>query len=253
MKNEKEKNLSRKLVTNPTDYMSSFKQNIRMYMEDRDITLKDVSNISNINIETLKSFLYGNNKDCKLSTAISLAKMFNVSVDEIVGCDTINSKLLDIIKIVRSMPDDFVYQAHWMINYQDKRLSEDKNINNKYVNVITPDVDGDGNVIISNNIKVIDITSVEEHVRQKAFFGIKIVHDRYMPMFSPYNVLLIANDRRPLKNDKCVIIKNKYMWLAYVRDGKYYSVKDGSYRGDIENDSELIGYVCGAVKDFSDT
>ena len=47
------------------------------------ITIKDISEESSIPFSTLNTFLYGNSKDIKLSTAVKLAKALNVSIDEL--------------------------------------------------------------------------------------------------------------------------------------------------------------------------
>ena len=82
MQNEKLKKLSLKLVSNPDDWMSSFRKNIDMYISEKDITIRELSEVADINFETLKSFIYGDAKDCKLSTAIKLAKALHISIDE---------------------------------------------------------------------------------------------------------------------------------------------------------------------------
>ena len=73
------------LVSNPQNYVDSFRKNIFTLMDAYDCTLKELSEKADMPYETLKSFLYGDSKDCKLSTAVKISRAFNLSIDEIVG------------------------------------------------------------------------------------------------------------------------------------------------------------------------
>ena len=59
MHNEKLNKLSLKLVADKTNYMSAFKKNIDMYINEKDIKLREISEKADIPFETLKSFIYG--------------------------------------------------------------------------------------------------------------------------------------------------------------------------------------------------
>ena len=83
MKDEKLRLLSLKLVSDNENYMSAFRKNIDMYIGEKDITLRDISESADLSFDTLKTFVYGNGSDCKLSTAIRLSKAFQVSIDEL--------------------------------------------------------------------------------------------------------------------------------------------------------------------------
>ena len=58
-----------------------------------------------------------------------------------------------------------------------------------------------GNLKITTNYRHIDITDIGEEYRSKVFFGITMPCDHYMPTYSPYDILLIANDRNAKINE----------------------------------------------------
>lgn len=66
--------LSKQLVTSKDDYMNSLRKNIDLYASQKDITIRAIAEEADISLNTLNSILYGNVKDCKLSTIISLAR-----------------------------------------------------------------------------------------------------------------------------------------------------------------------------------
>lgn len=86
MNQEKLKKLSHNLLTNRNNYMESFRKNIDMYLEQKDVTLRELSEQANIPAGTLSSLLYSSQKDCKLSTAVSLARVLGISIDEVNRC-----------------------------------------------------------------------------------------------------------------------------------------------------------------------
>ena len=97
--------LSKQLVTSKDDYMNSLRKNIDLYASQKDITIRAIAEEADISLNTLNSILYGNVKDCKLSTIISLARAFHISIDELVGCETISSAARDSIQITRNLPE----------------------------------------------------------------------------------------------------------------------------------------------------
>lgn len=80
--------LSERLIAEPDDYMHSFRANMYMYIGEKDITIQNISDETEIPISTLKTLVYGGTKDCYLSTAVKLARLFNVSIDKLIGSDT---------------------------------------------------------------------------------------------------------------------------------------------------------------------
>ena len=94
MDKEKLKNISKNLSADSNDFMSAFRKNMFMYIDEKDITIKDISEESDVPFSTLNTFLYGNSKDIKLSTAVKLAKALNVSIDELIGAETIPVAIL---------------------------------------------------------------------------------------------------------------------------------------------------------------
>ena len=82
MQNELLKKLSMNLCSDKHNYMKSFRKNVDMYISEKDITLREVAEMADMPFDTLKNFLYKDSADCKLSTAVKLARAFNVSIDE---------------------------------------------------------------------------------------------------------------------------------------------------------------------------
>lgn len=61
--------------------MDNFRQNFNLYIKD--MTLSELAEKADIPFSTLRGMIYENGADCKLSNAVKLAKVFHVSVDEL--------------------------------------------------------------------------------------------------------------------------------------------------------------------------
>jgi hypothetical protein len=74
-----------------------------------------------------------------------------------------------------------------------------------------------------------------------------------MPIYSPYDILLIANDREPIANEKSVLIRGDNLYLAKMMkvDGvkKFFSIRDGKFRVNADDVQEILGYIAATVVD----
>ena len=246
MQNEKLKKMSLNLCADKHDYMKSFRKNVDMYISEKDITLREVSEMADMPFDTLKNFLYKDSADCKLSTAVKLARAFNVSVDELIGAETINEVSRESIAICRNLPDNELYLIRWYIRHIDG-LNKKNEPHRRYVSIMELECNHNGNLKITTNYRHIDITDIGEEYRSKVFFGITMPCDHYMPTYSPYDILLIANDRQPNQNENSLIRIDGYLYIANrkIEKGvaKYYSIRDGKFRINESDIDEHIGYI----------
>ena len=250
MNKEKLKKISRNLSANRDDFMSAFRHNLFMYIDEKEITIKDISEKANVPLSTLNSFLYGDSKDIKLSTAVKLAHALNVSIDELIGAETINEVSRESIAICRNLPDNALYLIRWYIRYIDS-LNKKNEPNKRYVSVMELECNHNGNLKMTTNYRHIDITDIGEEYRGKVFFGITMPCEHYMPIYSPYDILLIANDRNAKINENVLIRTDGNLFLAKrrVENGiiKYYSIRDGKFRLNESEIDEVIGYIATTI------
>lgn len=247
--------LSKQLVTSKDDYMNSLRKNIDLYASQKDITIRAIAEEADISLNTLNSILYGNVKDCKLSTIISLARAFHISIDELVGCETISSAARDSIQITRNLPEHSQYLIHWFIKHQEIQMQHPNR--RHLLNVMHPNLLSNGNLKMSSKYSLIDISEIPLSIRPKVFVGMKLKCDHYMPIYSPYDILLIANDRDPHLSENCVILVCDCLFIAKRKvetiNGqevvRYYSIRDQKPRLYEDEVEELIGYIAGVYTD----
>ena len=244
---KKFKNISKNFVTDDTDYMTAFRHNVLLYIADSDITINDLAEWSGLSVDTLKSFVYKGSKDCKLSTAVALAKALDVSIDELVGASTVNPITRENIAICRNLPDNALYLIRWFIKHQ-QALSDAHPKGQRFISVMRVKCSSNGNLKLTNDYEQLEITPLNKEITCKTFFGIKLPCEHYMPHYSPYDILLIANDRPPMFDEDSIIVIDGSMHIARrkVECGiaKYYSIRDRKYRIDEKDVDEVVGYIC---------
>ena len=84
------------------NFVDNIKDNLNSY--EGNLTLPEIAESAGIPFSTLKNILYGNSTDCKLSTAAKLAKFLGITIDELVGSDTLTEDAKECFEIYRSLP-----------------------------------------------------------------------------------------------------------------------------------------------------
>lgn len=236
------------------NYVDNIRDNLNSY--NGSLTLPEIAESAGIPFSTLKNILYGNSADCKLSTASKLAKFLGITIDELVGSDTLTEDARESLSIYRKLPERSKYLARWFVKHQKALYSN--NDSTKSIAVMIPK-DFNGYLHPTNEFKSLDIDRFSDYVKAKAFIGIRINADYYMPYYSPYDTLLIANDRKPLPNEHCVILyygKIKIVTRLVRKENdqkivEYIPIQNRKNRISEHEIDELIGYVADVHKNFS--
>lgn len=246
IKKEKLKEIAKKLSANKLDFMSAFRRNMYLYIDDKDITMNDIADTSGVNLSTLKTFFYGNSRDAKLSNAVKLARAFGVSIDELVGAETIPELSRESLRMCRELPENDLLLVRWFIRYLHQ-INQGLEPTKRYVSIMLLEPNNNGDFKVDLNYEKLEITELEEPLRSKIFMGFRITEGYYMPHYLPGEAILIANDRPPKPNENVVVRAGKYLFIVKrkIEDGvaKYYSIRDGKYRIDEDDVDELIGYI----------
>jgi len=239
------------LVSNPQNYVDSFRKNIFTLMDAYDCTLKELSEKADMPYETLKSFLYGDSKDCKLSTAVKISRAFNLSIDEIVGAQTLDDITRESFYITRQLPDYVVYLIRSFIRHQYKLHSQ---FDSKSVNipVLLPEC-ANGYLTTTNITTTVCIDHLTNNLKSKVALGLKIPCEHYEPYYMPNETVLLAVDRDGQNGERCVVsYKGNYFFAikrSYIENGekkwKYISMMDGKTEVLKSEIDDKLGYVVG--------
>jgi DNA-binding XRE family transcriptional regulator len=240
-----------KMVEKSTKYIDTFRKNIDMLMTEHDYTIKETAEIADLSYDTFKTFLYDKEaKDCRLSTAVKIARAFHISIDELVGAGTIEPQGLESIKVYRTLPKGSRRFLDWQI--QNQKYLHEQHPGKKLVNIMQPMCSGNGNLKLTNDYDVRDITHLGDELTYKIFMGIKIPCLHYLPHYTEGDVLLIANDRNALKGENTVVMFNDIMAITnrYIEQGEehYYGLMDGRLRSLDPKQFQVVGYVAKIIR-----
>lgn len=249
--------LSNQLISNPDDYMSSFRKNLFMYIERKDITLLELAEAADISSNTLRSFLYGDATDCHVSTVVKLARALNVSCDELLGSGTISSQTCESLQLVRQLPESFTHFVRWAIHYHFHLLNTQK-VTERAIEIMAAECKDNGNLKMTNNFDVMDISDMNDELRPKIFMGIRIPCNHYMPLYDEGDIVLIANDRNARTGELVVIGVGENMWILKCKEEiengqkvvNYYSPRNGLKRVSQHEVNYILGYVVKVVRNM---
>ncbi len=251
LENKKSKKNIENLVSNPTNYIDSFRKNIFQLMDSHDLSLRELSEKADMPFETLKSFLYGDARDCKLSTAVKVSRAFDISIDEIVGAETMQPLSKQSLAMCRELPDYVVYLIRSFIRHQYHMYSQfdEKSV---HIPVLLPECQN-GYLQTTNVTEAVCIDHLTNGLKSKICIGLKIPCEHYEPFYMPNEIILLAADRDGQHNERCVVSYRGNFFLTrkiyYIENGekkfKYVSLIDGKNE-ILPNDlDDKLGYVVG--------
>lgn len=255
---EKLKQISKTLTSNPSDFASSFRKNLFKYVEDKEITLSQISEASDIPFSTLDSFLYGKTNNVRIDKVVKLARALDVSIDELVGAGTIDPITKESLNICRDLPEHALYLVRYFIRHQEKIYKEAKNPN-RTISVLTPQCNN-GALLTTNVLYPLELTDIPDYIKSKVYIGLQIPCEHYMPHYAPKDVILIAADREATNGDRCVVTFNGEIYIvikkSYTENGikkyKYVSLINENFEISQENIDDKVGYIVGFLNpDYS--
>lgn len=232
--------------------LQNLKDNVYKYMGETGITVHELSEKSDVPFSTICTLLYRKNAGCRLYTAVAIAKAMGVSIDELLDAGTIPKTTLENIKLCRGLPTSAIYSIRWNIKHQVAIYNQESKNKNKYISVMCPSHTNDELLKVNNTYKKLDISNLENGLKAKIFLGIHLASDLYMPFYTPYDILLIANDRKPMSTEDIILCVDDTIFIAkqkYEIDHyNYYGIRDGKFKCT-ENDIDyVIGYITKIIK-----
>lgn len=241
MREDKLKELSTKLCSGD-NYMSNLQKNLDLYVKDPEITMRDIADKANIPFSTLNNIIYKNPKDVKLSTVVALSKALEISIDELIGANTINPVTQESIMLCRQLPEHSLYLIRYFIRHQAK-IYAGLNRHKKYISVLIPNV-YNGVMHTTNIVESLCIDNLPYEIKSKAYIGLKIVNNTYMPHYQNDEIILISADRNAMAGEKCVITADGGIYIVEKSFSGYTSLINQA-KIPLNKVDDNIGYIIG--------
>lgn len=220
-------------------------------MESKEFTLSELAEKADIPFSTLRTFLYGGSTDCKLSTAVKIAHAFGISIDELVGAETIEAETRNTIAMSRILKEHHRYVIRMFAKHQFLLHSEVP-ATSKQISVLLPDCQH-GHLKTTNLSEALNIDHLPPSIKSEVCLGFKIPCKHYEPHFFRDEILLIGAHREGLNGEKCVVSKDGNIYICKKNiltvSGKkvinYMSLINGKLLFNYDDIDDRIGYVIG--------
>ena len=208
---DKKRLIPLKFATDRDDWMQAFRHNIDMFITNKIYTVREIAEMADIPFSTLSAFLYGDATDCKLSTAVKLAHALGVSIDELVGADTIESETRECVAMSRYLGAHHRNVIRGFVRHQyNMHANTPEKV--KRISVLLPECQS-GSLRTTTASEAMDITHLPAAVRSNACLGIRIPCDHYEPHYFQDEVILLGADREAHNGEKCVV---RYCGNLYI-------------------------------------
>ena len=241
-----------KLVEKTHSYFATMRRNVDRLMDERDMSARELSELSGVNNDTVKTFLYDKDaKDCRLSTAIGIAKAFGLTVAELAETETMDDRTVENMKIYRSLPDSSKTLVDFITRHQ--KFLHDEHSSHRIISVMQPICNNNGNMKKTNIYEPLNIDNIGNESLHRIFMGIKIPCEHHLPHYMKGDILLIANDRDARANEHTVIIVNDNMIITkrVIENGKpkYYGIRDNVLRSEDDDRIYVLGYIVKVISE----
>lgn len=251
MKNQNNENIYLKLVSNESDWMDAFRQNIGILRTYYGWSVRETAEKADMSENTLQNIVKGRTKDCDQSITIKLAKAFHVSIDELIGASTIEKETIECLAMSRNMPDYVRYLNKVFVKHQYKIHSQFDN-DSKNIPILLPECIN-GYLKTTNITSTVCIDHLTNNIKSKVCLGIQIPCEHYEPFYMPNDIVLLSADRAAMNNERCVIsYKGNYFFAIkkiYIEGAekkvKYISMIGGNTVVFPNEVDDKLGYVIG--------
>lgn len=234
------------------NFMYFLRENIRDYMAQNDLTADEMAEKAGISEHTLHSILYKAGEDCKLYTAIALAKTMGIGVDELANTGAMTDDALEAFKTVRKLPQNIQVLIKRYIKWQQCMHEKYKDTRSKIIDVMNLDYEND-HLVTTNDFEKVDISEFSEDIKAKVFGGVRIPCEEYAEFYNENDILLLCDERKPRNRERAVILYYNRVYIVQktVQDGVsgYRGIRSTTAFIPETDISNYFGYVAGVKHD----
>ena len=199
-----------------------FKTTLRNYLHEKKITLNTLAKQAGLPEDTLRSVVYGNTKDIKLSTILKIADVLDCSLDELVNRHYYSDTERNLFKRIHNLSEPSFRMISLMVDFEEKASFCKSNEGKHLISVFT--LNGnmkDGMFYDCNRFEEHDISKYPGVLIKAIDFGLKISSDHFIPAYYPNDILLLSCKNLPEYNDVVLYMDtNKRIYIRkYTEHG----------------------------------
>lgn len=196
-------------------------------MEEHNMSLTELAEKSGVPMETLRNIYYAKVTDPKASTLMSIAKVFNVSVNHLMGESFCSKDEVQLLQYYRKCGSHGKSIIRLVSKHEAKTAKRERESFDKHeIPCLVATKRSDDGFTYDDSEVVYTYTNNKE-----AFAGIKITSNAYAPIYCKGDIVLLA-DRFPDNGEKAVFVENGIGHIRkYIEHEKGYTLKSINRQG----------------------
>ena len=190
-------------------------------LKRNNMTYQELAEKAGVPLETMRNLYYGKTKDPHVSTALAIAKVFNVTVNRLMGERYYTKQEEKLLRNFRRCENHGKSMIMLVSNFEADMTEYEKEAKNKHrVSCITPLASiYDGLKYDSGNIENIETDNPD------AFMGIRCTSNRFAPIYCKGDIVLLA-DRYPNNGETAIFMKEELLYCRqYIEHDNGYTLK----------------------------
>lgn len=190
------------------------RENLRKLLKDEKMTLNTLSIEADLSEDTLRSLIYSKAKDVKMSTIVKIAKVFNCSIDTLLGHSIYSIHEEYIIQKLRTLSSRSQRTILALIELEEQTTLRSSYDGKDFITVFLPTGNlMDGQFYDTSSFETLDISAYPNSLKNTVDFGFKILSDKFRPLYDKNDILLLSKRQTPEHDD---------IVLYVDRDGKIF-------------------------------
>ncbi|MDE5864504.1 MAG: helix-turn-helix transcriptional regulator [Lachnospiraceae bacterium] len=182
--------------------LRSLRDNLKIKLKESDLTLNEFSLHADLSEDTLRSLIYGDAKDIKLSTLIKIADAFHCSIDTILSRSVYSRQEDELIQRLQKLSERSIHTVQTLIQLEEISHLTVSNTGRDTIQIFLPTGNMKDGYFYDNTLfEALDITEYPYSLKNAVDFGIKILSTCYEPYYCLNDILLFSQKHPPQYND----------------------------------------------------
>ncbi|MCM1497376.1 MAG: helix-turn-helix transcriptional regulator [Clostridium sp.] len=182
--------------------LHSLRNNLKTKLKESDLTLNEFSLQADLSEDTLRSLIYGEAKDIKLSTLVKIADAFHCSIDTMLSRSVYSGQEEDLIRRLRKLSGRSLQTVQALIQLEEISHLTASSTGRDTIQIFLPTGNiRDGYFYDNTLFETLDITEHPYSLKNAVDFGIKILSSDYEPYYCLNDILLFSRKHLPQDND----------------------------------------------------
>ncbi len=182
--------------------LQTLRNNLKRLSKEHKMTLNTLSIRADLSEDTLRSLIYSQSKDVKVSTIAKIADVFQCSIDSLLGRSVYSFQEEYIIEQLRQLSSRSQRAILALIDIEAKTTLHSSYAGTDFITVFLPTGNLiDGQFYDTSSFETLDISAYPNSLKASVDFGFKILSENFLPLYEKNDILLLSRRQLPEHND----------------------------------------------------